>query len=289
MILACEDTATGWRALTKRGEIINVGNTEQPPERPDRIIMHGERIAVPAAQPGLIDRYLAHYNRSIEMLRFGHNNDALREIDAAIALAPTGYARFNRAIVLLSLGYWGAGFAEFEARIDLGLRDSLIDQVKHLPRWRGARGRMLLVHDAGFGDTIMLLRYVPGLRSQGIDVRLLLPPELRSLGRQLAPLGDEDSATVYCPIMSLLHLLKQRPDNTLTGAYLGVDPARIAHWRARLRAQRPLIGVAWSIGPNNHGDDSRAMPLAQMVEMIGPGVDLVSIQQQGSAEAKEHG
>jgi len=296
MIIACETTDKGWRALTQKGEVLDVacrGLVAVPAGQ--RVKLDGAEMTVPDPQPEIVARYLQHYNGSASLLQLGDAAGALEQIDAAIAIAPTALAKFNRSIVLLHLGRWAEGFAGFEARLELGLGNPLVKQARGLPRWHGEnpRGRrLLLVHDAGFGDTIMLLRYVPVLRGAGAEVRLLLPPELQRLGSRLAPLGSVAEADCWAPMMSLLHIARQTPESTPPAAYLymAVDRELTERWRARLgHGTQRRVGIAWSVGPNCSADDNRPVPLERLVDMIGPDVDLVSVQTQGAEEADRHG
>jgi hypothetical protein len=62
-----------------------------------------------------IDDYVAHHDRALALGRENRCAEALVEIDAAIALAPTLFARFNGALILLALGRWREGFDEYRA------------------------------------------------------------------------------------------------------------------------------------------------------------------------------
>ena len=184
-VIACEHTPTGWRGLTQDGEILNVyahvnGSPVLIPDnlavtRGDEII--GYRAIESEANDGIIADYVRHLDASTALLRKNDATQALAEIDVALTCAPTILARYNRAMILLQLGRWQEGFDEFaycEQHSPLFMRPQWVDAIElgHTP-WRGenlAGKKLLLIHDHGFGDTIMMLRYVPLLQAMGAEV-----------------------------------------------------------------------------------------------------------------------
>jgi hypothetical protein len=285
VILAREDTADGWRALTDRGDMLEV-RTDNGGPQDGTCIVAGEECELPEKAAGKIDEYLAHAQLSVMLFRDNAFAAALDEINRAIRIAPTARARFNRALIRLSAGHWPEAFDEFELRLDL------MPNGKHVwslptPRWNSeplAGKRLALVHDHGFGDTIMMLRYVPVLQAMGAQVTLHVPPELARLGNQLAPLGHD--ADFYCPAMSLLHLLRQTPDNIPRVPYLTPDHHLVAHWECGLGPKtRRRVGIAWAVGNINSGDYERSVPLEMFVDALGEEAELFSLQAQDADKA----
>ena len=262
-IVACEKTSFGWRGLTDKGDVVNVRSDEVPSQYLSR--------------PGLIETYLRHAHGAIDHLRANAFDSALAEIEKAIEIVPTTRAMFNRGIILLSLGWWAEGLEDYERRLEF-LPSGYVE-----PRWCGEdlRGKKLALttFDHGFGDTIMMLRYVPLLQAMGADVTIRVPIELRRLAEQVVPVIDDD-ADWFCPIMSLLRLLDQKP-NTIPqcrGGYLKVDPALIAKWDARIpRSEKKRIGIAWSTLKQVDGDYARSAPIELFVDAL-RGADLFSLQ-----------
>src|SRR5262249_47950280 len=134
-----------------------------------------------------IDEYLEHFNAAVEAYKGDELPAALLFSDAAIALAPTLRARFNRAMICLAAREWREGFDEY---IKLEEHAPCIrPQVKEalaagLKLWRGEDlegKRLLVLHAHGFGDTIQCLRYIPRLREMGARVSMRLPDELARL------------------------------------------------------------------------------------------------------------
>lgn len=296
-IVTCELTSQGWRGLTEEGEVLEVKGRDGPVKPAESIGVvdraTGEAIgfrAVPKPSPaGVIDDYLEHFTHAAALLRSNRPEAALIEIDTAIRTAATVRAKFNRSLILLSLGYWQEGlaqYAECERGPPFERANSRAARERGLRAWEGeevAGKRLLLIHDHGLGDTIMTLRYVARLKSMGADVMLWVPPELERLAAQCAPVVDGlRDADYFCPMLLLMRL-QHTPHDIPLASYLAVDPGLAGKWR-KLIGDAPAVGVAWSVGKQSDGDYPRAAPLQTFVDHLGAG-RLVSIQQQGAEEA----
>lgn len=298
-VIAHEVTDTGWRGLTAGGEILEVssgnGHKAAVPEGDILIMQRGTPIGRRAIKNNHgvnVSDYIGHFNRALAFHRATHDALALGEIDAAMRIAPTVRVRFNRAQILLGLGRWSEGFELFEQCENVPGLQRPRSRAAHdagLRQWRGepiAGKKLLLLHDHGFGDTIMCLRYVRSLR-QSADVVMVMPPELARLAAQCGRVTPEiEDADYFCSMLLLLRCLAQTPHTVPPAAgYLAVDPELVAKWRATL-AQRPLrpkVGIAWSIGKYHDGDYPREIPLDQLAPALD--ADLFSVQTQGTDEA----
>jgi tetratricopeptide (TPR) repeat protein len=297
-VVAYERTLFGWRGLTLNGEVLDVQSYRA--EVPSSIMVRrGEDLVghreVTDKYDLSIDSYLERYNRAVQEFRENLLDEALEDFDAAVRMAPTAAARFNRGLVLLTMGRWREGFESYEARLEL-MTPPMCREVK-VKRWRGedvSGKKILLVHDAGFGDTIQMLRYVPHLLERGADVHLLVPPELVKLASQVAPVYANTARVIeadfFCPMLSLLHLLDQTPESVPHGPYLHVDRSLVEKWQQKLPDDgKPRVGVAWSVGRSVDGDYPRAIPLGQMVAALPEDAGYYSCQSQGREEAVCHG
>jgi hypothetical protein len=301
-VIACEQTVTGWRGLTEDGEILNVSTANGIPFNDSiAVARNGETIGyrhVPKqTSDGVIGQYQQRFDRSSLLLRANETERALIEIDAAIQIADTLRARHNRSLILLALGRWREGLDEFvhsETSSDALMRPCYRAAIEYgLRPWQGqeiAGKRLLLVHDHGFGDSIMILRYVPRLRAMGADVVMLMPPELVRLAAQVGTVTANTlrviDADYFCPMLHLLQLLLIEPDDIPLAPYLKVDPHLRHKWVERIGgSKQKRIGVAWSVGVPHDGDYPRTMPLAVLTHELDKDADLASVQLQGSAEA----
>ena len=108
--------------------------------------------------------------------------DLVEVYRAQIDLEPSDELRWRLAAVLLSLGRYAEAWPHYERR------PRKIPPVTSVPEWRGEPldGKSLLVwHDEGFGDQIMMARLLPRLAAERVSWAVM-PPLLR-LFSQLCP------------------------------------------------------------------------------------------------------
>ena len=307
-IVAVETTDYGWRGVTADGEVYEMrSETGEPPTIPESISVTlrstGDLLGwreIDRKNVVDISGYLSNFQRSATLHRACDDEAALDAIERAIAVIDTSRARFNRGMILLSLGRWHEGFAEFEncERTPPFQRPGTraLIQAGAVP-WRGeslAGKRLLLVHDHGFGDTIMCLRYVRALNAMGADIVLSLPAELRRIGEQFAPVADGPVEFDY--FASFLHVLRwldEIPEHVPTGTYIKTERGLVRKWRERIGAKPwRKVGVAWSVRVNHPGDFPRALPLADIINRIHAGsaeAQIFSMQKQDCEEAERLG
>jgi hypothetical protein len=294
-IISYEVTDYGWRGLTSHGEVYEVKSTNgHKAEVPSSIVVafRGQPVGRRRVTNELrvsIDDYLLHYNRVVELYKGNRIEDALMEAELTLLAAPTLRAKFNRSMVLLAAGRWREGLSEYwdceqskpfmrpqvERALKLGLRP-----------WRGeplTGKRLLVLHAHGFGDTIMMLRYVRGM-SKAV---MVMPPELTRLARQCGPVVEEPiDCDFFCPILHLLYVLGVNPLEVPSAPYLTAELGSINDWHVRLGQRKKYrIGVAWSIGKPSDGDYPRQIALERLAERF-PDAELHSVQTQGEQEAE---
>jgi hypothetical protein len=300
-----ELTGYGWRGLTAQGEVLEVkGANGHAIEVPSEIIVAhaGKPIGRRAVRNEVavnIDDYLSHFNLVVSHYKANRVDEALIASDATLKAAPTLRAKFNRSMVLLALGRWREGFDEYrqceqqEPFMRPQVRRAL--NVGCRP-WNGEslRGKRLLVqHAHGFGDTIMMLRYLRALWAMGADVVLNMPSELRRLMKRWPSGSQWDfsySDDYFCPILHLLHWLDVTPQTVDGSPYMAVEAELVESWRSRIQCSgKKRIGIAWKIGKPSDGDYPREIPLAELVAALGDDVEIHSVQVQGVDEARALG
>jgi hypothetical protein len=199
-------------------------------------------------------------------------------------------------MILLALGHWLEGFEEFElcereppfqrpttaAALALGKQP-----------WRGESlegKRLLLLHDHGFGDTIMMLRFVEMLRRHGAQVIQCVPAELEWLALQFGDVVDlRCPCDYFVSYLQLLRWLRIVPCSVPIAPYIRVSGDWQAHWRQRLGPKvHKRVGVAWSVRTEHSGDFPRPLPLQQIAVWF-PDAELHSVQKQGVEEAAANG
>lgn len=244
-------------------------------------------------------------NRAVALRRLDRPQEAMIGARRALALAPDfAPARFVEAVACLTLGDFAAGWAGYEARWQVGI---LAAQRRNFaaPLWLGRETpglrldcKTILLHaEQGFGDAIQFVRYASRLAGQGAKVivearRALLPllSGLRGVAAVVAhgdPLPDVD---LHCPLLSLPLSFGTTLDTIPADVpYLEAPAARIAAWRDRLPAGRPLIGLAWA-GERTHDNDlNRSISPDLLAPLLAvPDVTFVSLQhelREGAAAA----
>ena len=295
-IVAHERTPSGWRGLTAKGELVEV-TSDGGPVPPEVLVYHGGREVGRRVitQSGFdLGTYLTRTKRAVDLYQENRSEEALAMIDEAIAVRDTPQARLNRSIILLALGRWREGFAEHEARFEMMTPPRVAAAAARLPRWRGEDlegKRLMLVHDAGYGDSVMCARYVPVLQAAGAEVVLSVPEPLRKLLCQLAVAVKEDAwADYYCPLYSLPHALGQGMDGVPSGAYLYADPELVREWRLWPgMGDGRNIGLAWRVGAYVDGDYPRECPLKLLADRLRGRGRLYSLQVNGQDEADSCG
>lgn len=199
-------------------------------------------------------------------------------------------AMYNLAYLQLRKGDYQAGFANFEARLEM--KSLKIDDRSYLqPRWDGAplEGRSILVFgEQGLGDVIQFSRYLPLVAERGGKVFLEVDPPLIPLFRdfpgvfKVIPKTTTPPMTdVYVQLLSLPYFFGTTQE-TIPGRipYIQPDVAKEAEWRQLLADETACrVGLVWRGNPRNPLDQDRSCPLALLVPLASlPGVRFFSLQ-----------
>jgi tetratricopeptide (TPR) repeat protein len=241
-----------------------------------------------ALRPGYAD---AHLNLANVL-------QATRDMDAAIVsygdalrLQPqNAEAHFNLAFALLLSGRWAQGLREFEWRWQHGKTGLKAPEFAQ-PLWLGDAplpGKAILVHaEQGLGDTIQFARHAPALAAMGARVIAEVPRPLVGLMRSMpgdvewVARGDALPAfDLHCPMLSLPLALGLDPSRIApAGAYLHVEPQRMARWEAQLGPRSaPRVGLAWSGSGAYANDRDRSLALEVLAAHLPAGCEYFSLQ-----------
>ncbi len=230
------------------------------------------------------------------LLEVDDHDHAIAYLLRAIGLAPNDpVAHLSLAQILLAQGEMDAGWIEYEWRNQL-------DSARHtLPRmtsalWNGMRvpGRLFVIGDQGYGDTIQFSRYIPLAAERCDELLVGASPELAPLLSSIPGVSSclihwekVPGHTAHIRISSLAHLLGRRSDKCVLGpdAYLKAPANRIQDWKRRLQELlqelRPgaRVGFAWRGSPKHPNDRRRSVDLAAFASfMQEPGIQWVSLQ-----------
>jgi tetratricopeptide (TPR) repeat protein len=231
--------------------------------------------------------------RSVALAGLDRNAEALECLARALRIEPElPFAINNHSCLLLAQGLLPQGFQGLEIRWKIA-------PFKHhraataAPLWLGdssLSGKTILVlHEQGLGDTLQFIRYVPLLAARGARVLLRLPAALLEVMRTLegvaqivpdsAPLPAHD---LYCPVMSLPLAFGTTVANIPAAIpYLHPDPARVAHWKARLGTKtRPRVGLVWAGRHRPPINYARDLPLAALQPLLDLEAEFISLQRE---------
>ena len=226
------------------------------------------------------------------------DDDALTCLEQALQLQD-GHASASTNLAHLHLrnGNWEAGLRALEAR---NWYDTL---AMPCPRWQGEylQGKaLLLTEQAGHGDVIQWVRYVPLLKAMGArHITLMCHPALCALMRTVNGLDTVVSseaaapaADYWSPLMSLPFWLQTRADTIPASIpYVEAETRLMAQWRERLEttvtAGAKRVGLVWKGNPAFENDAERSIANFDMLAplLATPGVAFFSLQK-GAGEAE---
>lgn len=247
--------------------------------------------AVTSARP---DDAAAWTNLGKALAAEGRMAEALSAHDRAVALTATPQIRLNRAMSLLKAGRFGEGVAAWQCRHEMPSAWTLPPGPRLAPADPVAGRTVLLAHEQGFGDTIMLIRYAVRLAERGARVVAWVPPTLVRLiasvpgVAEVVPMGAAPPPSdAVVPMIDLLALFGGGPASIPGGVpYLRADPAAVELWRDRLAGRPGLrVGLVWAGASREHDPAARATDrlrsldpalLAPLLAM--PGIAPVSLQ-----------
>jgi hypothetical protein len=216
------------------------------------------------------------------------------EVDRFEAANPgSPHAEYERGYLNLLRGDMKAGWRQWEARLRVPDYVPLAKRFPQ-PRWDGApfEGKTLLVHfEQGFGDTLMLVRYLPSVKARGGRVLLLVEPHFAYLMTTLdgvdevVPFGHAiPPFDLHASLFSLPAIFGTEEATVPCDIpYLGIPPAvpnREGLAEALVPSQGQVrVGLAWAGSPAHPRDAQRSIP-AKDLEPLGalPGVAWHSFQ-----------
>jgi hypothetical protein len=204
---------------------------------------------------------------------------------------------------LLAQGELDSGWIEYEWRNQTEAGRGQLPKITSAP-WTGMcipGGKVLLIGDQGYGDTIQFARYIPMVARRFDEVLLGCSAELAPLlaripgvSRSFHKWNEIPGHAAYCRLSSLAWIFRTTLDTIPNQVpYLTPDPARVSCWKDWLNAT-PLpgayrVGLAWGGRPTHPNDRRRSIRLARLAPIAAvEGVRFISLQKpmvQADAEA----
>lgn len=162
------------------------------------------------------DSILPHVTLGGMLYRLGRPEEGYEHHSQAIAKPIVSKEdQAGRASIFLLRGMWRQGFREYEARLTVPEFMAQHPTPEYGKPWRGQKLRadrkLLLWHEQGIGDTLMMLRYIPYIATLGSPIVLMVQPLLKRLVEsqnypvELVIVRGEPYPFCYyhCPLMSL--------------------------------------------------------------------------------------
>lgn len=238
----------------------------------------------------------AWHNFGLALYMSGDFKNALEAFNKAIGLKYTPqHVLSDRAMAMLALGDIQRGLEAYEVRWER-LTKSPVWELG-IPEWKGEdlTGKRIVVHhEQGFGDGIMLARWIEKLRKyRDVEITIAVPPSLLRLFKQnfhlLARIANMNEPNdvghthdYHTPMLSMVRWLgiKLDDDNWDKKVYLRATP-NAATFPITLPKAQLHVGVCWASG--DHGPmlrrRRRMVPLDLFLLMSElDGVRLISLQ-----------
>ena len=218
----------------------------------------------------------AHSNLGSILRNIGQLQDAENSYRKAIELKPNlAEAYYGLSKIELLNGDYQSGLENYEFRFKLEKAVVPIGttKLKQINKKKLHKGdKLLVVCEGGFGDTLQYMRYVPYLRTLGLDVSFCAQPKLHSLIKasyiDQYPLTPEEASKVsdgqWIPLLSLTRYLQVNPKNPIiTEPYIYSTDALIRKWKNIFsQEKRPIIGINWQGNPASEKIDLNGRSLA---------------------------
>ena len=247
---------------------------------------------------------VAHVNRGAFLHLKKDYVSAAESYTSALALdAENAGAKWNLALIKLTLGEYRVGFELYENRVMNEALADLYSERIPIPTWRGESDptirNILVLHEQGLGDTIQFSRFLYLIAERGFRITIVAPRPLHRLLAQI-PGVDEIAEKInlpssidrFCYIMSLPQIFRTTLETIPFGsqAYLFSDDLLKEKWAQNIvrlidSQRQPKVGVMWR-GGSASKIRGRSMTAQDMVLLLGPNYYLVSLQKElPSAEA----
>ena len=202
----------------------------------------------------------AYYNLGNSQLEQGDIKAAITAYKNALKFKPDyPDAQWNCSLALLLSGNYKSGWKLYENRFKCNVDKGYLNVKPSCEHWSGKQlegsGKILLISELGFGDTLHFMRYAIVLRQKGLSVSLSAPKKLHSLikfsGIDPSPLTPEQANSVtngqWIHLLSVPQYLNVSPDNPIiTEPYIKTPDELVLKWKSMLSADnRPIIGINW--------------------------------------------
>lgn len=226
-------------------------------------------------------------------------DEAIGCFEQALAVQPDAVgAHFGLAEALLMQGDFERGWDQYEWRFRMPDASGLMPNTDR-PRLEGGAlpdGRLLLIADQGFGDSIQFGRYIPWAAERCATLLVACSPPLQPLLAQLHHKVDARTRwdqiadyAAWSPLTSLPRLAGTRlSDIPAVIPYLHADPPLVERWVQRLDVLAPRgfrrVGTVWAGRPAHKNDQRRSLALKDLAPLTDVDGVAVVVLQKGAAQ-----
>lgn len=206
-------------------------------------------------------------------------DDAIRLYKELLRISPDDPdLLFNLGLIYMEQGDFKQGWPLYERRIDTNYYHFSPNWM--IPKWDGNTDlngkRVLLVAEQGFGDNIMLSRFIPQLKETGADIALKCQPELVRLFStlpckiQTERMIRQDQFDYYIPMMSLAYHFEQDWHKWPATPSFSIPAEASAKYEplARHSQEHFKVGIVWSGSPAFEHNKRRALTLTPFLELV---------------------
>lgn len=230
------------------------------------------------------------------MRALGRHEEAKKELKKALTTHPDEpEIHIQLAFALMSLGDYPAAFAEFDWRWK---GDEISLPNLPFPQWKGEdlRGKTILeTPEQGFGDTILMARFLRGLADQGAKVRMNVKIPLRRVfkgleGSDMFVFTKDDmvGCDYWTPMMDLPRYLGATLDTVPAPTKLTIPADSVERAKAMVApfSSDFKIGVLWSSSVTCRGNHKRSFSHTQFLQLIDiPGMQMFYLYKGPLADA----
>jgi hypothetical protein len=242
------------------------------------------------------DSVLINGNLGICLYRINRFVEAAYYFNKVLAVEPdNALMQYNLAYTLLSRSNYRQGWPLFAWRKKAALwcnREPYPDR----PYWKGESldddQKLVIFHEQGSGDTLMLVRYLPQVIERAKNILLICPVELCSLLEHTfhVPTVTNDlrpaDADYQCSMFDLPEIFGMTVANVPKQPYLFAPPGMVAQWQQKIMALplRPNVGLVWAGSPRRNTthvltDSRRSLAFDQLAPFFDVShVNFISLQ-----------
>ena len=217
----------------------------------------------------------AYYNLGNILILKGRLKSAIVLLKQSIKLQPNHVNSYwDLAIAQLLDGNYKDGLRNYEWRLKMKKKSHACPKIRFFNgRLNQIKDSLLIISEQGLGDTLQYMRYIPYLKSQGIDVSFCVQEKLHNLiivsEIHSNPLKFNEIKSVtkgnWLPLLSLPKLLNINPKQPIiSDTYIHTSIELIEKWKVILSSERkPIVGINWQGNPNVERNmlKGRSLPL----------------------------